>query len=328
MAETIDELAAAPVEPTPARRTWRQRVRLTCRWIAAVVVLVVLYYAVGFWGFNRVDDDPAFLPPEPIQDGSRAVDMAAALLDREVVRHAWQPPDPFFWPNQFLIHPGAFQRGMQGALARFSIELEDQLGRMRGSSPADPDLGRARGLMNFPPDVWYFDLSKSILPTVSSVQNYRAARQSLLAYNRGVAAKTAIFDVRTDSLGAALERIGIDLGSQSALVDQHLRETGLWPINFDADRLFYQIKGRLYAYQMLLQELGKDFDPVIRPKNNVHNVWDQLIDTFKEAGEMRPLVVIDGPPRAVLFASHLAIQGFYLKRIVLQLKEMSAVLRN
>ena len=149
-----------------------------------------------------------------------------------------------------------------------------------------------------------------------------------MAYNQRVAAKTAIFDVRTDSLGAALDRIGIDLGSQSALVDQHLRETGLWPINFDADRLFYQIKGRLYAYQMLLQELGKDYDPVIRPKNNVHNVWDQLIDTFKEAGEMRPLFVIDGPPRATLFASHLAIQGFYLKRIVLQLKEMSQVLRN
>ena len=333
MAETIGgigpEAIGPPVSgPLPARRTWRERLRRICRWAVAVVVLVFLYYAVGFWAFHRIGDDPVFMPTEPTRDGSRAVDMMAALLDREVVRHAWQPPDPFFWPNQFLIHPAAFQRGMQGALARFSIELEDQLGRMRGSSPADPDLGRARGLMNFPPDVWYFDLSKSILPTVSSVQNYRAARQSLLAYNQRVAAKAAIFDIRTDSLGAALERIGLDLGAQSALVDQHLRETGLWPIRFDADRLFYQIKGRLYAYHLLLQELGKDFDPVIRPKNNVHNVWDQLIDTFKEAGEMRPLVVIDGPPRATLFASHLAIQGFYLKRAVLQIKEMSAVLRN
>ena len=79
---------------------------------------------------------------------------------------------------------------------------------------------------------------------------------------------------------------------------------------------------------MLLQELGKDFDPVIRPKNNVQNVWGQLMDTFDEAGEMRPLFVIDGPPQGTLFASHLAIQGFYLKRVVLQLKEMSQVLRN
>ena len=302
--------------------------RRVLRWTLAILVLLVLYYVVGAWAFYRVDDDQAFLPATPTEGGSRAVDMATALLDREVVQHAWQPPDPFFWPNQFLIHPAAFQRGIQAALARFTIELEDQVGRMRGSSPADPDLGRARGLMNFPPDVWFFDFSKSVLPTITSAQNYRAARQSLIAYNQKVAAKTAIFDVRTDSLGAALERIALDLGAQSALVDQHLRETGMWPINFDADRLFYQIKGRLYAYHLLLQELGKDFDPVIRPKNNVQNVWDQVMDTFREAGEMRPLVVIDGPPRATLFASHLAIQGFYLKRAVLQLKEMSQVLRN
>jgi hypothetical protein len=112
------------------------------------------------------------------------------------------------------------------------------------------------------------------------------------------------------------------------VIDRHLRETGLWPIKFDADRLFYQVKGRLYAYHLLLQELGLDFDPVIRPKNNVQNVWSQLMDTFAEAGLMRPLFVIDGPPQGTLFASHLAIQGFYLKRIVLQLKEMDLVLRN
>ena len=119
----------------------------------------------------------------------------------------------------------------------------------------------------------------------------------------------------------------IDLGSQSALVDQHLRATGLWPIHFDADRLFYQVKGRLYAYHMLLRELGHDFEPVIQ-QNNLAGVWAQLIDTLNEAGEMRPLFVIDGPPRGTLFASHLAIQGFYVKRVVLQLKEMDQVLRN
>jgi hypothetical protein len=309
----------------PARTSILRR---ATRWIVGIVLLVIVYYVVGTWGYYRVGDDQAFMPAAPTEGGSRAVDMAAALLDREVVQHAWQPPDPFFWPNGLLIHPAAFQRGMQGALSRFSIELEDQIGRMRGSSAVDADLGRARGLLNFPPDIWFFDFSKSVLPTITSAQNYRAARLALIAYNQKVAAKAATFDVRTDSLAATLDRIALDLGAQSALIDQHLRETGLWPINFDADRLFYQVKGRMYAYHMLLQELGLDFDPVIRPKNNVQNVWSQLMDTFKEAGMMRPLFVIDGPPQGTLFASHLAIQGFYVKRVVLQLKEMSLVLRN
>ena len=304
------------------------RPRRFLRWAMALPALLVVYYLVGAWAYYRVDDDQAYLPPEPIAGGSRAVDMTAALIGREVVEHAWQPPDPFFWPNQFLIHPAAFQRGIQGALARFTIELEDQVGRMRGSSPADPDLSRARGLINFPPDVWFFDLSKSFLPTITSAHNYRAARDALIAYNRKVASQATSFDVRTDSLAATLERISVDLGAQSAIVDQHLREATNWPVNFDADRLFYQIKGRMYGYHLVLQELGKDFDPVIRPKNNVQNVWDQLMGTFAEAGQMRPLLVVDGSPRAALFASHLAIQGFYLKRVVLQLKEMSQVLRN
>lgn len=74
--------------------------------------------------------------------------------------------------------------------------------------------------------------------------------------------------------------------------------------------------------------MGRDFEPIIRPKNNIQNVWAQLMDTFDEAGQMRPIFVIDGPPRGTLFASHLAIQGFYVKRVVLQLKEMDQVLRN
>ena len=93
MAETIGgigpEAIGPPVSgPLPARRTWRDRLRRICRWAVAVVVLVFLYYAVGFWAFHRIGDDPVFMPTEPTRDGSRAVDMMVALLDREVVRHA------------------------------------------------------------------------------------------------------------------------------------------------------------------------------------------------------------------------------------------------
>jgi hypothetical protein len=313
--------------PSTARYTPTRPLRRFARWVVGILALIVFYFVVGTWAYYRIGDDPNFSPSAPTQGGSRLVDMAAALIERETVTHAWQPNDPVFMPNGLLIHPAAFQRGMQGAWARFSIELEDQIGRTRGSSAADPDLARARGLLNFPPDVWFFDFSKSILPTITSEQNYRAGRQALLAYDQRVAAQSGIFDVRTDSLAATLDRIALDLGSQSALIDQHLRQTGLWPIHFDADRLFYQVKGRLYAHQMLLRELGQDFDPVIQ-QNNLQNVWSQLLETFGEAGEMRPFFVIDGPPRGTLFASHLAIQGFYVKRAVLQLKEMDQVLRN
>lgn len=324
-----ESASSAERSPTPAEAAARpaRRPRRLGLWALAIVALVIAYYVVGSFLHFRVDDDPGFAAPAPTQGGSRAVDMAAALIEREVIQNAWQPDDPVFMPNGLLIHPAAFQAGMQGALARFSIDLEDHIGRTRGSSVADQDLARARGLLNFPPDVWFFDLGTSLLPTVTSEQNYRAARQALLAYNQRVARKEGVFDVRTDSFAATLARISIDLGAQSALVDRHLRAATVWPINFDADRLFYGIKGRLYAYHMLLRELGQDFDLVIQ-QNNLQGVWGQLMDTFREAGQMRPIWVIDGPPSGKLFASHLAVQGFYLKRAMVQLNEMDQALRN
>jgi hypothetical protein len=326
----MNEPAATPKEvrahvapaPAPARP-----LRRALRWVLAILGLIVVYYAVGSFLYMRVDADPDFAAPAPIEGGSRAVDMAAALVEREVIDHAWQPNDPVFMPNGLVIHAAAFQSGIQAALARFAIELEDQIGRTRGSSRVDPDLERARGLLNFPPDIWFFDFRKSLLPTVTSEQSYRAARQALLAYNQRVARKEGVYDVRTDSLAATLERIGNDLGAQSAAADQHLRESSFWLINLDADRLFYNIKGRLYAYHMLLRELGRDFEPIIR-QNNLQAVWGQAMDTMREAGRLGPFFVLDGSPDGRLFANHLAIQGFHLKRAMVQLKEMSQVLVN
>jgi hypothetical protein len=307
--------------------SWRRRPRTIGRAMVALLALVCIYYVVGSFLYYRIRDDPDFAPPTPIDGGSHVVDMAAALIERETITHAWQPNDPLFMPNGLLIHPSAFQAGIQAALGRMAFELEDQIGRTRGSSGADPDLVRARGLLNFPPDVWFFDFRKSFLPSVTSEQNYRAGRQALLAYNERLARKEGVFDVRTDSLAAALDRVVNDLGSRSAAVDQHLRESSGWLIDFDADRLFYGTKGRLYGYHMLLRELGRDFDPIIR-QNNLQAVYGQALDTMREAGALRPFFVIDARPNGPLFTNHLAIQGFYLKRVLVQLKEITQVLVN
>lgn len=230
-------------------------------------------------------------------------------------------------PNGMLDNTRNFQRGINGALARFAIELVDQVGRNRGSSRADPDLERAAGLLQFPPDVWYFDFNKSFLPTITSESQYIAARQALLAYNQRLAANGAVFDRRTDALAATLNRIIIDLGSQSAIIDDHLRGESGWVLNMSADDLFYATKGRLYAYQRLLSALGRDFDGILG-QNNLQQVWSQTMDTMREGMVLKPLVVLDGAPAMGIFANHLAVQGFYLKRALVQLKELADVLVN
>lgn len=303
--------------------------RGAARWgglgLAALLVAVLLYYAVGGFVMSVIDDDPAFQPAEVQPGASKAVAAAAALIDREVNQHFWVANDPFFYPSAWLDNTPNYQRGIIGALSRFTVEMTDQIGRTRGSSEADHDLDKAAGLLKFPGDVWIYDLSTSLLPTASSESQYRSARRALLAYNDRLAAGQATFERRADNLLATIERIAADLGSASATIDQHLAQSRGWMIDRRVDDIFYGVKGRLYGYHVLLRALGEDFAPVIKERQ-LAGAWGQMLDSLQQAAVLDPLVVVNGDPDGLYFPSHLAVQGFYLLRARTQLREISAIL--
>ena len=72
------------------------------------------------------------------QGQSKAVALAAALIQREVEETSWPANDPFFMPGYALDNMPNFQHGIQQALARFAIEMADQIGRSRGSVQRRP----------------------------------------------------------------------------------------------------------------------------------------------------------------------------------------------
>ncbi len=292
---------------------------------ALLAVVLLLYYPAGAFWIHRIDDDPNFQAPEAPMGASRAVALAAALIEREVDTHRWVASDPFFLPGAALDNMPNFQQGIVAALARFAVEMTDQIGRSRGSSQADPDLEKAAGLLKYPGTVWLFDLSTSWVPTASSGTQYRAARRALLAYNERLSLGRATFERRADNLLAALERIVADIGSASAVLDQHLEERAGAPIDFRADDIFYNTKGRLYAYALLLRELGQDFQPILAERE-VQAVWRQMADSMAAAAALQPWVVLNGAPDSQFLPSHLAAQGFYLLRARTQLREVTNVL--
>lgn len=301
--------------------------RFLPRIVLAVVVLLLVYYLGGAWWIHKIDDDPAFTPPQPSAGGSYAVDMAAALIHREVDVNGWPANDPFFMPGSILDNMPNYQTGMIYALSRFAIELSDQLGRSRGSSSIDPDLDRAAGLLKYPGNIWIFDLSRSLAPTASSESQYRQARQALLNYNRRLAAKEATYDARADNLIDALERFNSDLGSMSGTIDEHLSQNSGWLLNFQVDDIFYQTKGRLYGYFMVLKALGQDFQPVL-DERNLGSVWNQMLVSAEQAATQQPWIVLNGSPSSQFIPSHLATQGFLLLRLRTQLREIANVLQK
>ncbi len=310
----------------PRRLGWTSlfRFRPTRRFFAlggaAIVLLAVTNWAVLTPLTHVIDADTTFTPANAPEGGSAAVAMAAALIDREINVHGWTPNDPWFMPAGILDNMPNFQRGMLRATGWFTFELLDQLGRVRGSASNDPDLERAASLLQFPPDVWIIDPGTSWLPTVASEDQYRAGLALLQRYNGRVAAGEAVFEFRADALATTIQRMSVDLASQASTIDQ-MQHQGFWIFSNRADDVFYQNKGMLYAYYMLLNGLGSDFEGLIAERG-LNLGWAQAIEDLRRGSQLQPVVVLNGDSDRSIFANHLMLQGFYMKRAILQLEEV------
>ena len=326
-------------EPAP-RLSWWERLRLRLasggasdgrggrvarRVLYVVLAIMLLYYPIGMIWIHSVDDKPDFQAATTAPGESRMVAMMVALVDRETDQHRWTPNDPFFIPSYLLDNMPNYQTGMMGALSRIAVELTDHIGRARGTSQADPDLEKAAGSLKYPGNIWIWDPSISIWPTATSEQQYQAGMWALIAYNKRLAQGQAVFERRSDNLQAALERIAADMGSMSATVDQHIAQHAGSLFDLTVDDIYYANKGRLYVYYLVLREMGHDYEAVIRERN-LGTVWGQMVDSFRAASVLQPLVVMNGRPDAQGLPSHLTAQGFYLMRARTQLYEVINIL--
>lgn len=302
----------------------KSRLRRTILW--SILAFVVLYYPVGMLLVHRVNDDLSFgaADYQVAPGASRSVAVTAALIQREVIDGHWAANDPFFLPASALDNMPNFQQGMVAALARFTFELTDQIGRVRGSSLTDPDLQEAAGLLQYSGTKWVFDFTTSVAPTATSEAQYKKARRSLLAYNDRLAAGEAVFEARSDNLLATMDRIALDLGSSSALLDAEIARAGGW-LETSADDAFYSVKGQIYAYYMLLRELQADFAAVIEERD-LAAAYQEMLESFRAGVALDPWVIVNGRPDKQFVPNHLAAEGFYLLRARTQLREITNIL--
>lgn len=310
------------LDPQPSRR------RLPWRWILLAVLLIILLgMPIGMLTKHKVDDDPNFqlTEGEVPAGGSRAVAMAAALINREVNVNGWVANDPWFMPGHWIDNMPNFQMGTMAAIARFSIELADQVGRARGTSQTDIDLREAAGLLQFPGDKWIIDLATSPWPQATSEEQYRRGRAKLLNYNKRLGDGQATYERRADNLMATVDRLALDLGSSSAVLEQRIEDFGGSVFDTRADDIFYSVKGQSYAYAMILRELGRDFQGLLRERG-IEGLWANMIKSLDQAAAMNPIVVLNGSPDGTLFPNHLAAQGFYVLRARAQMREVTNVL--
>lgn len=312
----IKKLVARDAADTPSP--------LPLRIAAAIIAIFIIYYGVGMAWYNTIADELEFQPGQDyaVDGGSKAVATAAALVAREANR--WSPNKPWLHPASGLDNMPNYQLGILYASSRFAIELGDALGRTRGSSAIDPDLDRAAGLLKYDGTIWYWG-SGNFVPTATADSQYIQGVEALVSYNRRLASGEATYDRRADNLIAFLDRVASDLGSASAALDERALQSNAGYFDTRADDLFYNIKGRLYGYGLILRDIGSDFASVIAEKQSTA-LWEQMMTSLSTAAVMDPLIVSNGKQDGLFVPSHLASQGFYLLRARTQLKELTDTL--
>lgn len=269
----------------------------------------------------------------PVCQRSAIVDAAIDLTDFNVNQNAWISSMLLYrlglfgmdWDSTpFLDNKASFQRGVNQAVRRTSVELVDTLGRVRGTSGINNNLQEARGNMQFSEYSWYFGLDP-FGPKTPTPSYYRAAIRSFQAFNGELSACKAVFDTRADNLIQFIDRIAGDIGSTSAILRERSENyNGGW---FDtrADDRFWFAYGQLYGYYGILSAAGSDFAQVIRERN-LTNLWNDTLVQTRAALRIQPAIISNGDESGWIMPSHLATMGFYVLRVRSNLVELRSVL--
>ncbi|NJR20389.1 MAG: DUF2333 family protein [Hyphomonadaceae bacterium] len=317
--ESAGPASADTTNPTPAKRNWKLIA------VLGFIAILPFYYIIGAVATHRINDDLNFKAADAGAGTSKTVAVIAGLIDREVNDTAWSPNTQMFQPAAMLRYGGNmvnFQSGLIKALSTLTLEIDSQVGRTRGTSAADPDLGKARQGLSRQPDTWFVD---SFWLTSSADQEYRKAEEALRAYNVRVGNGTAVFDVRVDNLQAVLNRVALDIGSSSDALEKQVTAGRKVLVDRRADKLFYFVKGQSYAYFITMRALREDFKDVIAERR-VAPLYEAMLADLATAASMQPAIVQNASPEAMLMPNHLTTQGFYLLRARAKLREISDII--
>lgn len=343
-----------------------------------IMLLVLIYIGTMIWRFSWVRGEDLSYPQQVIsassfattptpaqQDGaespaaapktcgvSQIVRMEQALIDLVVNQNDWAPATPqykmgffglFSWEaTPFFDNKASFQRGVLSAVKRVSIELTDTLGRVRGTSGADPDLEAARGELQRDENTWIFNPFNDRLPLLatSAASSYRNAIERMEDYNARLSSCDALFDARADNLFQLFDRLTKDLGSTVDRVARRSQGRDYdvvlhkfvpgqgndrgW-FDFRADNFFHEARGRMYAYHGLLQAARVDFADVIAERH-LSDVWDLMEAHVAEAAVLDPLIVSNGREDGLFSPDHLSVMAENILRARANMSELRDIL--
>lgn len=264
---------------------------------------------------------------------SAVVNVTADLIDFNVNQNSWISSMLLYrlgffgmeWDDTpFMDNKASFQRGVNQAIRRVTVELVDTLGRVRGTSQIDSNLQSARGNMQYDEYSWYFGLSPFGFKTPTP-SFHRQAIQDLRVFNTRLEQCLVVFDARSDNLVQLFDRIASDIGSTSDILSSQIQSNNRGPFDTRADDRFWFAYGQMYGYYGILRAARADFDVVVRQRD-LDRIWTAMDQQLRAGLNLQPWIVSNGPEDGWFMPSHLANIGFHLLRFRSNLVEMRSVL--
>ncbi len=267
---------------------------------------------------------------------SQVVAVMNYLIDFNVNQNEWAANDVMYksgiffvipWSNTpFLDNKASFQQGVHDVVKRMSIELEEKLSRIRGTSSKNTELQKAREDLHYGTSIGYINLfDGNPLIAVAAETRYRNAQKLYESFNHKLASCQMVFDPRADNLRATLDSLANALGAIASEMDERATSIGRGWFDFKADNYYFEALGMIYAYDGLIKAIEVDFADVINDKG-LTLLWQQLSMRTHNAASLRPLIISNGAEDGWIMPSHLNTISQKLLLIRSQLVEARDIL--
>ena len=246
-----------------------------------------------------------------LPDGqSAAVEMMALLIDREVNQNLWTANLPAFFPSAYLDNMPNFQIGMMQAMAMIAKTLPKQIRCFEQRD--EQSLENIATLLDYPADVWIFAGDNNLKIAPSSSRQYRKALKRLRRLSDDLKQKKCLLYADQKSLTELLKVVSSGLSEVVDNLDEQIEKGKNSWFDTKVDDVFYLNVGKVYAYALVLQKFGVDYEKVL--ESNSKQDWNLLLSNLRKAFEIAPKLVVNAKLNDATKANHLVYLGYYVAK--------------
>ena len=284
-----------------------------------VPIFFLLYYPVGAILSEHIDTDTQVEIKKNTAEESDLVNAVAYIINKETNDHMWTPNMPIIFPGYILDNMPEFQTGEIKAAATVSKAFAKV---MKKHLPEEyKNLDEAAKYLAYSPKVWFFSEKAGKFFAPSSSTQYNKAKKELMSINHAAAERKIWFAYSASDLQIILDYIYKDLQKTSDNIKSHIRENSHKFVDTKADNVFYNTKGKLYAYYILLKALGEDYKSVI-VDSQIYPQWTSILKCLENAVEIDPWIIKNSDMSSSFSPNHLAYLNMYVLCAAGQIKAL------